>query len=55
MPENYYGIVEMTLVFSLVLGFCVWQLYSIEKTREKLRRAQPPEQSRPRDDADPSD
>lgn len=53
MPENYYGVVEMAFVFGLIVIFCLWQLYSIEKTRERLRRAQPPNQSRARDEADP--
>lgn len=37
MPENAYGIVEMAFVFGLVVVFGLWQLWSIEKNRRRLR------------------
>jgi hypothetical protein len=40
MPENYYGIVEMLFSFGLLIAFCVWQLWSVEKTRKRLRGGQ---------------
>lgn len=46
MPENAYGIVEMAFVFGLVVIVGVWQLWSIEKTRKRLRE----EETRKRDD-----
>ncbi len=55
MLENYYGVVEMGFVFGLIVVFCLWQLYSIEKTRERLRRAPPPEQSGVQDDVSAPD
>jgi hypothetical protein len=55
MPENYYGVVEMGFVFGLIVVFCLWQLYSIEKTRQRLRRAPPSEQSRAQNDGSAPD
>ena len=40
MPETAYGLVEMAFSFGLVIAFCVWQLWSIEKARKRLRREQ---------------
>jgi hypothetical protein len=40
MPENYYGVVEMAFSFGLLIVFCVWQLWSVEKTRKRLREEQ---------------
>ncbi len=37
MPDNYYGIVEMVFSFGVLIVFCVWQLWSVEKTRKRLR------------------
>ncbi len=37
MLENYFGIIEMVFSFGLVIGFCLWQLWSVERTRERLR------------------
>jgi hypothetical protein len=42
MPENYYGIVEMAFSFGLLIAFCVWQLWSVEKTRKRLREEDAP-------------
>ncbi len=36
-PENYYGIVEMAFSFGLLIAFGVWQLWSVAKTRKRLR------------------
>lgn len=52
MPENYYGIVEMSFVFGVIVVVCLWQLYSIRKTHERLRAARPPEQSSAQEDAE---
>lgn len=38
MSENYYGVVEMLFSFGLVVAFCVWQLWSIGKTRKRLQQ-----------------
>jgi hypothetical protein len=35
MDSNYYGIIEMTLTFGLVIGFGVWQLVSLERDKKK--------------------
>jgi hypothetical protein len=55
MLENYYGVVEMGFVFGLIVVFCLWQLYSIEKTRERLRRAPPSGQPRAQKDGSAPD
>lgn len=47
MLENAYGLVEMAFVFGLVIIIGVWQLWSIEKTRKRLRE----EEARKKDDA----
>ena len=47
MLENAYGLVEMAFVFGLVIIISVWQLWSIEKTRKRLRE----EEARKKDDA----
>jgi len=55
MPENYYGIVELGFVFGLIVVVCLWQLYSIRKTQERLRAAPPQEPLRTPEDADAQD
>ena len=40
MSENAIGLVEMAFTFGLVIVFGVWQLWSIEKTRKRLRQKQ---------------
>ncbi len=40
VPENAYGLVEMAFVFGLVLIFGASQLWSIEKSRKRLREQQ---------------
>jgi hypothetical protein len=35
MDSNYYGIIEMSLTFGLVIGFGVWQLVSLELDKKK--------------------
>ncbi len=40
MSEKYYGIVEMLFSFGLLIAFCVWQLWSVERTRKRLREEQ---------------
>jgi hypothetical protein len=37
VPDNAYGIVEMAFTFGLVVAFGVWQLWSIERTRKRMR------------------
>ena len=34
MDPNYYGIVEMLFSFGIVLGFAVWQLISVRRSRK---------------------
>ena len=50
MNPDYYGIVEMTLSFGVILGFGVWQLVSVKramrKTREKAAAAREREERR---------
>jgi hypothetical protein len=38
MPENAFGLVELAFTFALATAFGVWQLWSIEKTRKRLRQ-----------------
>ncbi len=40
MSDNVFGLVEMAFSFGLILVFGVWQLWSIRKTRERLRQEQ---------------
>jgi hypothetical protein len=37
MPENAYGLVELVFTFGLIIAVGVWQLWSIEKTRKRMR------------------
>ncbi len=37
MNPDYYGIVEMTFSFGVILAFGVWQLVSLEKAKKKTR------------------
>lgn len=46
MPETLYGLVEMLLVFGLVVAFCVYQLWSVERTRARLRKEQSQDEAR---------
>jgi hypothetical protein len=46
MPENAFGLVELAFTFGLTAVFGVWQLWSIEKTRKRLRQ-QEQERRRP--------
>jgi hypothetical protein len=34
---DYYGVVEMTFSFGVVLALAVWQLISLEKAKKKTR------------------
>lgn len=40
MSDNVFGLVEMAFSFGLIFIFGLWQLWSIEKTRERLRQEQ---------------
>jgi hypothetical protein len=40
MLEGYFGLIEMLFSFGLVVGLCVWQLWSAEKARKRLRDEQ---------------
>ena len=37
MPQQYYGAIEMTFSFGVVLVIAVWQLVSLEKAKRKTR------------------
>lgn len=37
MNPDLYGLVEMILSFGIVLGFCFWQLHSVNKARRKTQ------------------
>jgi cytochrome oxidase assembly protein ShyY1 len=34
---DYYGVVEMTFSFGVVLALAVWQLVSLDKAKKKTR------------------
>ncbi len=40
MSNDAFGLVEMGFSFGLVFVFCAWQLWSIRKTRARLRQEQ---------------
>ena len=40
MNQNYYGLIEMTLTFGVVLAVVAWELYSLAKA--KRRRLEKP-------------
>ena len=40
MNPNYYGLIEMTLSFGVVLALAAWELYTLAKARK--RRLQKP-------------
>ena len=35
MDERYFGIVEMIFSFGIVLGLLFWQLYSVNKAKQR--------------------
>ena len=37
MNPDFYGLIEMTFSFGLVLALCVWQLRALEKTKRRMR------------------
>ena len=37
MNPDYYGIIEMTLSFGVILGFGLWQLVSVKRAMKKTR------------------
>lgn len=37
MPQEYYGAIEMTFSFGVILIIAVWQLVSLEKAKKKTR------------------
>jgi hypothetical protein len=40
MSDEYFGVVEMAFSFGLIIILCVWQLWSLEKARKRLRDEQ---------------
>ena len=40
MIENYYGLIELVFTSTLVIGFCLWQLWAVEKAKKKTRDEQ---------------
>ncbi len=50
MSANAFGLIELILVFGLLLGFGVWQLYSV---RRDQRRADEEARRRQRQGGDP--
>lgn len=37
MFGDYFGVVELVFSFGVVIGLCIWQLWSLEKARKRLR------------------
>jgi hypothetical protein len=37
MISDYYGLVELSLTFAIIIVFAVWQLISLEKAKKKTR------------------
>jgi hypothetical protein len=37
MDPKYYGLVEMTLSFGVILALGVWELWSLSKAKRKRR------------------
>ena len=35
MDGRTFGIIELVLFFGCVIGFCLWQLYSLRRDRRK--------------------
>ena len=33
--DQYFGVVEMLLSFGVILGFLFWQLYSVNKAKQR--------------------
>jgi hypothetical protein len=33
MFGDYFGVIEMVFSFGVVIGLCLWQLWSLEKAR----------------------
>ncbi|HEY8125565.1 MAG TPA: hypothetical protein VIF88_09120 [Methylocystis sp.] len=40
MFDEYFGLAEMVLSFGLIIGICVWQLWSLQNARRRLRDKQ---------------
>jgi hypothetical protein len=53
VSSNLLGLIELVLVFGLLLGFGVWQLYSVRRDQrradEEASRRQGPGDERPKD------
>ena len=45
--SGYYGLIELLLVFGIVFGLGVWQLYSVR--RDARRAGDPSTSGKPRD------
>ena len=39
MDPNYYGLVEMTLSFGVILAIGFWELWSLSKAKKKRRES----------------
>lgn len=58
MGGQYYGLIEMSYVFGLVLAFACWELYSLRRDKKKKPPENtdptvgepPPKETAPRDD-----
>jgi len=35
MPSSFFAFAEMALVFGLVVGFCVWELWKLRQYKEQ--------------------
>lgn len=38
MLEDYFGVVELVFSFSLIVGFCLWQIWATEKAKKKFEQ-----------------
>lgn len=41
MLEKHFGLIEMIFSFGVFIGLCLWQLWSLEKERKRLRDEPP--------------
>ena len=49
MPEDYFGLIEVGLVFGLAIAFYVWQRRDLKKAEREAREREartPPEEQR---------
>lgn len=40
MFEKYFGLIELAVSFTFLVGFCLWQLWAVERAMKKAREEQ---------------